>query len=510
MGKFSESKKINLYSDNKFPKILDDFSLNIKKRRLTNEDKLGILANIENKDPNIVRQKKIKERNEFRTKLLNKRKLKNNNQLLDENELVNYQTPDLNPCEIDPLLNSSADISVLSKLPPIATAVSHQENEIPNFLPFQDQKDDKTKSKTVVDIFTEKANEIFLNRMITKKNQQTPKILFNNNKEANTLYFSSNQSSNIKNIEIVKPQEYQEDLNKEGCLGNQEFSTEKRLTFQNLYLQEFKFNSIIKETKISCNHPACIDLLESLKGLSNSGEIVYSLIRRYLFFDMEMFGNKYLLNEGNIRQLCFLPKIYDRFLKECSTLQTVEKQANDSYDYNVDIQNRKWTILKTTMDSPNEVDFDLKYMCLKDENSLNDCSIINDSLNNNKKEVKNNMNLYDTEQNDENSFINMEFSSFIKPIQNNTFKKNENGSSLTTRAKEFQKANKKLKNIMIASSNKELFKEDSINNSKLNDSSLSFANNSDLPPWFKTNNKKVEKKIIMRSPLKQINKNTQD
>ena len=510
MGKFSESKKINLYSDNKFPKILDDFSLNIKKRRLTNEDKLGILANIENKDPNIVRQKKIKERNEFRTKLLNKRKLKNNNQLLDKNELVNNQPPDLNPGEIDPLLNSSADISVLSKLPPIATALSHQENEIPNFLPFQDQKDDKTKSKTVVDIFTKKANEIFLNRMKTKRNQETPKILFNNNKEANTLHFSSNQSSNIKNIEIVKPQEYQEDLNKEGCLVNQEFSTEKRLTFQNLYLQEFKFNSIIKETKISCSHPACIDLLESLKALSNSGEIVYSLIRRYLFFDMEMFGNKYLLHEGNIRQLCFLPKIYDRFLKECSTLQTVEKQANDSYDYNVDIQNRKWTILKTTMDSPNEVDFDLKYICLKDENSLNDCSIINDSLNNNKKEVKDHMNLYDTEQNDENSFINMEFSSFIKPIQNNTFRKNENGSSLTTRAKEFQKANKKLKNIMIASSNKELFKEDSINNSKLNDSSLSFANNSDLPPWFKTNNKKVEKKIIMRSPLKQINKNIQD
>ncbi|OBA29041.1 hypothetical protein HANVADRAFT_50986 [Hanseniaspora valbyensis NRRL Y-1626] len=510
MGKFSESKKINLYSDNKFPKILDDFSLNIKKRRLTNEE-IGILANIENKDPNIVRQKKIKERNEFRTKLLDKRKLKNNNQLLDENELVNNQNPILNPCEIEPLLNSvCADISVLSKLPSIATALSHQENEIPNFLPFQNQKDNKTKSKTVVDIFTEKANEIFLNRMLTKKNQETPKLLFNNNKEVNTLQFSSNQSSNIKNIEIVKPQEYQKDLNKEGCLGNQEFSTEKRLTFQNLYLQEFKFNSIIKETKISCSHPACIDLLESLKALSNSGEIVYSLIRRYLFFDMEMFVNKYLLNEGNIRQLCFLPKIYDRFLKECSTLQTVEKQANDSYDYNVDIQNRKWTILKTTMDSPNEVDFDLKYMCLKDENSLNDCSIINNNLNNNKKEINNIMNLYDTKQNDENSFINMEFSSFIKPIQNNTFRKNENGSSLTTRAKEFQKANKKLKNVMIASSNKELFKEDSINNSKINDSSLSFANNSDLPPWFKTNNRKVEKIIIMRSPLKQINRNIQD
>lgn len=501
-----EINKIDVFDDQRDFSSFNSIALNIKHRKLTKEDKLALFKCIESKDPNITRENKIKERQKFRLELLSKRKLKNNNSFTKTEEFLE-ETSEWEVVRAEENPGDNVNVSVVSKLPLIIETQSEgMKKALPSFLTSDEKKDSKKKSKSSVEIFTAQANDIFHKR-ISQNNQSEPQnLLFkeeNLNNKLNSTSFSSKESrsiNKIENIKIMKPAEYfdKAGLEKSGTMV-------KRLTFQNLALQEFKFNTIIKESHLICNHFICQDFLDKCKALEPSREAAFSYFRRYLFFDMEMFGSKNLLHKGNIRQLCFLPNVYDRFLKQCVELQTLEKQANDSYDYNTDSHNGKWTILNTTIDSQNEVDFDLKYMCLKEDGSSNSFSsiveqpcleIVSDN--------------YEREpQSKANEKPSMTFSSFVKPMHNNVSTVNS-PCSLTARVKEFQKANKKLKKVMTASSNREMYKENSLNLSEANNTSLSLANNSDLPPWFKKHGKQhrsKNKRATVRVPFEKISNN---
>lgn len=504
MGKIN---KINIFDEQNDFSCFNSIALNIKHKKLTKEDKLALLKCIEGKDPNITRESKIKERQEFRLELLKKRKLKISNSVNKTEKNLQEKSFEVEVVKTDGPSEEKLNISILSKLPVFAETQSEGIKKVlPSFLTSNKKKEFKTKSKSSVEIFTKQANDIFHKRILQNSHSELPNLLFkeeNLNNKLDSSCFSLNESGSIKkieNIKIIKPAEYlpKTELEKTD-------NTEKRLTFQNLSLQEFKLNTIIKEAHLVCNHFICEDFIKKCNALEPSGEAAFSFYRRYLFFDMEMFESSSSLHKGNIRQLCFLPNVYNKFLKQCAKLQPLEKQANDSYDYNTDSRKGKWTILNTTIDSQSEVDFDLKYMCLKENDFSNsfgnidepDCLEVSMLKHQNKSQSKVN----------ENSC--MSFSSFVKPLPNNVSTINI-PCSLTARVKEFQKANKKLKNVMAASSNREIYKENTFNISDANNTSLSLANNSDLPPWFKKHRKRYHpknKKITGRIPLKKISKN---
>ena len=445
------------------PKKVSIFEDNVFETMSRNADRNKILSAIKNRDVNVdIRKEKIKER------------VKNSN--------INKDTDQKSNNDVSQDQNSKSNSSILSKLPTFELTKSKNP-----FTSIKNNGKDYSKLKTLLEISNDQANNIFQENINIEENNL---LLFDDNVES-----TRDSDENLKNIIIKKPHE----------VKNESRDGKRFLNSKNIALQEYRLETIFKNSNTFCGHPTCKNFLKYYKRLNLSTESAYSFLRRYLFFEMEMFESKVYLSEGNIRQDCFLNTVYNDFL-------------NKSYKMVGDfsIPSPKWKFLNTTMDVQEEVDFDLKYWCMKEENSLNDCSILNDELyNNDNNELDYLGNQCVAVNNKENlSDVYVELASFAKPLatsqaktnkvdKKNIFNKKLNKiplSSLNTRASEFFNTERKLRNKIVASTNKELYskRESNSENQRSKGDDISFANNTDLPPWFSTNAKKINKNILFK------------
>ncbi|XBW37828.1 hypothetical protein QEN19_003403 [Hanseniaspora menglaensis] len=488
--------------------FFDDFSLCFKKK-ITKLEKDTLLNRINSKDYSVARDIKMKERIAFREAVKKKRQLINSNNITKNSNLQSS----FEIFENDGIRHSNENNSVVSNLPIITTAPLAEITGISNFLSMKKNDSCKSKSKSILTIANNQANEIFFKRAADPDIEKLPNLIFNsiNNKENLNTSFQTHMNKEqitdeLTSFKLIKPEKLKE-TNTKGVNKIQIANLDHGLSYKNLALQELKFNAIISNISLKCNHPACKNFLQTYKCLKFSKENAFSFIRRSWFFDMEMYESKQTLKDGNIRQTCFLPKVYDTFLLNCKNLETVETSLKDSYNYSIDSQRCRWALLNTVIDSMQEVDFDLKYICSKDDSSLEECSIINNQLyseqfntdlvEENLKNVSEKENYYPEDL------------TFCSKRLHPELLVAKKYNKLTLRAKEFKKMNVKLKNNIPASSNKIFFEKDVSVTSLPNESSYSLSNNSDLPPWFKFNRKAAkQKKSVQRSPLKNINKNT--
>lgn len=445
------------------PKKVSIFEDNVFETMSRNADRNKILSAIKNRDVNVdIRKQKIKER--FKDSLIN----------TDINQKSNN--------DVSQDQNSKSNSSILSKLPTFELKKSKNP-----FTSIKNEAKDYSKLKTLLEISNDQANNIFQENINLEENNL---LLIDDNVES-----SRDSDENLKNLIIKKPNEA-ENKTKDG---------KRFLNSKNIALQEYRLETIFKNSNTFCGHSTCKNFLKYYKQLNLSTESAYSFLRRYLFFEMEMFESKAYLSEGNIRQECFLNTVYNDFLKKSY------KMVGDFSE-----PPPEWKFLNTTMDVQEEVDFDLKYWCMKEENSLNECSMLNDDLyNNDDNELDYLGNQCVAVNNKENlSDVYVELASFAKPLATSQVKTNKVDkkiifnkktnkipiSSLNTRASEFSKTERKLRNKIVASTNKELYSKKESNSEKqpLKDDDLSFANNTDLPPWFSINAKKINKNILFK------------
>ena len=445
------------------PKKVSIFEDNVFETMSKSSDRNKILNAIKNRDTNIdIRKEKIKERNSVKT--------------ID----AEIQQKINNDVSIDQI--SKSDTSILSKLPTF---------EIPTtknlFTNFKNEAKEETKLKTLLEISNDQANNIFQEKI---KNDNSNFLLLTNKLES-----AHKSDENLSKLNVIKPIQ----MNKTLTNGT------KFLNSKNIALQEYRLETILKNLDSFCNHSTCKNFLKYYKQLNLSTESAYSFLRRYLLFEMEIFESKEYLSKGNIRQECFLSIVYNDFLK---------KSYKMAGDFNSPVP--QWNFLSTIMDVQEEVDFDLKYWCMKEECSLNECSILNDDLyNSNQTEIDYLGNQCVAVTNKENiSDVYVELASFAKPLTSSQFKpnrvekklKNYNKSnkvsisSLNTRASEFSKTERKLRNKIMACTNTDLYNKNAVKteNFSSKEDDLSFANNTDLPPWFSSNIKKINKNILYK------------
>ncbi|KAL6932876.1 uncharacterized protein HGUI_01228 [Hanseniaspora guilliermondii] len=446
-------KKINVFEDNLFDKINK------------NSDRNKIINAIKNRDVNVdIRKEKIKERQFLKP-------------LQTENH--NDESSDSNADHM-----TKSITSMVSKLPIVETPKNKN-----LFMNVDKNFKNETKLKTLLQVFYDQANNIFQQKIKADENY----LISSTNSETNK---DSNNDFNCLNI--AKPKEINSELlNETRCLNS-----------KNIALQEYRLDTIFKNGNVFCNHSVCNNFLRYYRNVNISTESSYSFLRRYLFFEMEMFESKQKLSEGNIRQECFLNTIYNDFLKK------TYKMAGE-----FDKPMPEWKFLNTHMESQEEVDFDLKYWCMKSESSLNDCSILNDELCCSENEIDYLGNQCMAVNNKENiSDVYVELASFAKPmassqVKRNKVEKNKNKdtihkkipiSSLNNRAGEFLKTERKLRNKIVAATNKELFTKCHIipktEGQVVTD--LSFANSTDLPPWFSSNSHKINKNILYKPHIR--------
>lgn len=445
----TNSKKINIFKDNFFDTINK------------NSDRSKIINAIKNRDLNIdIRKEKVRER-----------------QSVKPVEIAN-NIEKSNDSNADLMAKSST--SMLSRLPVVETTKNYN-----FFQNIEKNSKNESKLKTQLQVFHDQANAIFQQKIKADENC----LALSTNSE------DTRDSNNYLNgLNIVKPKD----------MGSKLINERRALNSKNIALQEYRLETIFKNSNVFCNHPSCKNFLKYYKTLNISTETSYSFIRRYLFFEMEMFETKQKLSEGNIRQECFLNSIYNDFLKR-------SYQMAGEFDKPMP----QWKFLNTHMDVQEEVDFDLNYWCMKSESSLNDCSILNDELCGPQNEIDYLGNQCMAINNKENiSDVYVELASFAKPMASSQLKENKINknriknkahkklliSSLNDRAGEFLKTERKLRNKIVAATNKELYSNCHTDPKKGDQtkSDLSFANSTDLPPWFSSNFHKINKNILYK------------
>lgn len=445
----TNSKKITIFKDNLFDTID------------RNSDRSKIINAIKNRDLNIdIRKVKVKER-----------------QFSKPSETENNEEKSIDS-NADHTTKSST--SMLSRLPVVATS---KNNNLFNNGDIALKKE--TKLKTQLQVFHDQANTIFHQNIKADENHLGMSATSESTRDCNNY---------LNGLSIVKPKNMESKV----------ITEVNDLNSKNIALQEYRLETLFKNCNGFCSHPSCNNFLKYYKTLSISTESSYSFIRRYLFFEMEMFESKQKLSEGNIRQECFLNTVYNDFLK---------RNYQMAGDYNKPMPH--WKFLNTHMEVQEEVDFDLDYWCMKSESSLNDCSILNDELCCSEDEIDYVGNQCMVVNNKENiSDVYVELTSFAKPmassqlkgnkINKNRIKNNSHKkipiSSLNDRAGEFSKTERKLRNKIVAATNKELYSKchaDPEKSAQI-ENGMSFANSTDLPPWFSSNFHKINQNILYK------------
>lgn len=225
----TNSKKINIFKDNLFDTINK------------NSDRSKIINAIKNRDLNIdIRKEKVKER-----------------QFVKPVESGN-NVEKSNDSNADIMAKSST--SVLSRLPVVETPKNNNffSNVEKNFK-------NETKLKTQLQVFHDQADAIFQQKIKADENY----LVLSTNSE------STRDSNNYLNgLSIVKPKE----------MGSEQINKKRALNSKNIALQEYRLETIFKNSNIFCNHPSCNNFLKYYKTLNISTESSYSFIRRYLFF----------------------------------------------------------------------------------------------------------------------------------------------------------------------------------------------------------------------------------